>query len=79
MRIEPAARCSAAVIGWLAAASIEGGVGGVAQETMHRPPRLRPKTEAMGMQPGGVTIWTPSPQSSGNRTHGPTMSANYLE
>ena len=52
MRKEPAARCSATVMGWLAAASIEGGVAGVAHETMHRPPS---KTE-----PGGnprATTW----------------------
>ena len=42
MRKEPAARCSAAVIGWLAVSRIEGGVGGVAHEITHRPPRLRP-------------------------------------
>ena len=44
MRKEPAARCSAAVIGWLAVSRIEGGVGGVAHEITHRPPRLRPTT-----------------------------------
>ena len=48
MRKEPEARCSAAVIGWLAVSRIEGGVGGVAHEITHRPPRLRPTTEAIG-------------------------------
>ena len=70
VRKEPAARCSETVLGWLAAASIQGGVGGVAHETMDRPPS---KTEAMGKQPGGVTICTPSRHAppGGNRTQGP--------
>ena len=68
MRKEPAARCSATVMGWLAAASIEGGVAGVAHETMHRPPS---KTE-----PGGnprATTWTPRRHvpPAGKRTQGP--------
>ena len=65
-RKEPAARCSATVIGWLAAASIEGGVGGVAHETMQRTPSMgdwgKPR----------ATSWTPLRHPSpGNRTQGP--------